>query len=94
MAGVKGLVLTSKTNLTNCFIWVMQSLKDGKFYAGLALKKLPNLFGQAFLNNGHLGFDDGDCPAINIVRCDGTTATQKYILIRSDRIQDLTEFSE
>ena len=93
MAGVKGLVLTSKTNLTNCFIWVMQSLKDGKFYAGLALKNYQICLGRPF-EQWSSWFDDGDCPAINIVRCDGTTATQKYILIRSDRIQDLTEFSE
>jgi len=38
--------------------------------------------------------DEEECPAISIIRCDGTTATQKYILIRSDRVQDLTEFSE
>jgi len=39
-------------------------------------------------------FDDEECPKISIICCDGTTATQKYILIRSDQVQDLTELSE
>ena len=39
-------------------------------------------------------FDDEECPSIKIIRCDNTTSTQKYVLFRSDNIQDLTEFSE
>ena len=41
-------------------------------------------------------FDDNDEERVplQIIRCDGTTATQKYLLIRTDRIQNLSEFSD
>ncbi|HCR3457427.1 hypothetical protein ACFYLL_17920 [Proteus mirabilis] len=41
-------------------------------------------------------FEDNDQNTVplQIIRCDGTTATQKYVLIRSDRVLSLPEFYE
>ncbi|MBG2877506.1 hypothetical protein I4902_17410 [Proteus alimentorum] len=39
-------------------------------------------------------FEDEDAIPLQIIRCDGTTATQKYVLIRTDRVQNLFEFYE
>lgn len=39
-------------------------------------------------------FEEGAQVSLKIIRCDSTSATQRYVLIRGDMIQDITEFAE
>ena len=48
MAGVKRFSSDIENKLNKLFYMGYVEFERWKFYAGLALKKLPNLFGQAF----------------------------------------------
>ncbi|MBN3062823.1 hypothetical protein H5A21_01665 [Pectobacterium aquaticum] len=39
-------------------------------------------------------FDEDECPMIKVIRCDDTSAAQKFVLVRGDYLQDITDFSE
>ncbi|HBU6124556.1 hypothetical protein [Citrobacter europaeus] len=39
-------------------------------------------------------FEEGEQVPLKIIRCDSTSAPQRYVLIRGDAIQDITEFAE
>ena len=93
MAGVKRFSSDIENKLNKLFYMGYVEFERWEILCWFGVEKLPNLFGQAFLNNGHLGLMMVIARLL-ILFADGTTATQKYILIRSDRIQDLTEFSE
>ncbi|MFA2496530.1 MULTISPECIES: hypothetical protein [Enterobacteriaceae] len=94
MAGVKSFSSDIENKLNKLFYMGYVEFERWEILCWFGVEKITKSVWAGLFEQWSSWFDDGDCPAINIVRCDGTTATQKYILIRSDRIQDLTEFSE
>ena len=94
MAGVKRFSSDIENKLNKLFYMGYVEFERWEILCWFGVEKLPNLFGQAFLNNGHLGLMMVIARLLILFAVTELLLLKKYILIRSDRIQDLTEFSE
>jgi len=95
MAGLKQYSYHVENKLNKLFYMGYVEFERWELLCWFGTEKITKSVWAGIFEKWSSWFDDEEeCPAISIIRCDGTTATQKYILIRSDRVQDLTEFSE
>lgn len=94
MAGEKRFSSDIENKLNKLFYMGYVEFERWEILCWFGVEKITKSVWASIFEEWASWFEDGQCPAISVIRCDGTTATQKYILINSDRVQDLTEFSE
>lgn len=94
MAGLKRFSINVENKLNELYYKNYVTIERWELLAWFGVEKITKTVWNAMLSDWNEWFDEGEAPAINIIRCDDLSATQKYVLIRSDYIKELSEFAE
>lgn len=95
MAGLKRFSADVENKLNKLFYMGYVEIERWEMLSWFGGEKITKTVWASLFEVWSGWFDEyAECPSIKVIRCDNTTATQKFVLIRSDNIQDITEFSE
>ncbi|WP_165708296.1 hypothetical protein [Pectobacterium polaris] len=94
MAVLKRFASDLENKLNQLYYVGHVSIERWELLCWFGTERIPKSTWSDILEFWDKWFEEGEQVPLKIIRCDTTSATQRFVLLRSDLIQDITDFSE